>query len=994
MVNLNTKEISGTDFFKSLGACLEASAGSTLVLTANSRQKRFLNTRLHRKLKNTSKACFPIESFATWSTNAYLDLQDLAVTGFNRKMTQPAEESLLWHEAAKVAAEEWRDDTNLLVSENQLADLCSATANTIEQFEVPLSKLDQFPSSETNTFKTVYAKFQSILENEQLESQNAKYIRLAAHFSGTADDSQHKAYKHVYLYGFAELPPLLERLAHAIGQKICRVVVNLAANSTDVSTNNSTATGPTGFTPDLFAEEDLSIAPSGSVGRGINTESSKPIRVLECASQLDEMQWAAHWSKQCLEQNPNASIGIVVPDLTRVKSRIETIFFKTLEPQAYLAAESQLIPTTFDITAAQALDTTPCVNTALELLEFTNNKIHTERATALLGSEYWGAGASSERLATAAALKTQVATSVRTATVVSDLMYIESLVNEQSQESSQTGDNNATPETGVTSDQLLDSERLITLQKQRPTLGGKRTLHLWLHWYTEFLNIMGWPGTRALGSYDYQNVQAFFDALDKLRAVSLPGTEVLSMRDFQQLLTRWVSKQVFHPEVVNPKIHVLGLMEAAGLSFDNIHIIGLTEDVLPQPPAPDPLLPIALQREFNTPKSSAEREHIYSCALLESVFAASENVSCSYASADDTGTVKLSPLVTALGMSISHISAELTHGDKAKGKNNAQLDNIVDQHVRTASAFTGFELINIGAAPQIPKNTRIPGGAGHLNLHRTNPLYAFFRYRLNADKSYQKGYGFDGGTRGSFFHACVAKVYREYHNISALNELYQQQGRDDVLLSIIETTFTSEQNRREAVPPMIEQYEKNRALQHLVDLLKVDTDRTVNWIITDIEENTEVRIHERNITVQIDRVDTIDDQQFVFDYKTRATKITPLLSFALGDYQLPLYSLTKDAPILGGVGYINIEEHSVSYAGLADIDSGIGGISAPAKIKSAEAPTEWPSLLEHWRVDVHERVQRIVNGEAMYDVGDVEKNNYQTDLSCAVRQEEKEAQRV
>ncbi|KAG1245643.1 hypothetical protein G6F68_014971 [Rhizopus microsporus] len=56
------------------------------------------------------------------------------------------------------------------------------------------------------------------------------------------------------------------------------------------------------------------------------------------------------------------------------------------------------------------------------------------------------------------------------------------------------------------------------------------------------------------------------------------------------------------------RLDVLGLLEAEGGYWDGIWMLGLTDDVLPASPKPNPLLPLAVLRQAKAPRATPERE--------------------------------------------------------------------------------------------------------------------------------------------------------------------------------------------------------------------------------------------------------------------------------------------------------------------------------------------------------------------------------------------------
>jgi hypothetical protein len=95
-------------------------------------------------------------------------------------------------------------------------------------------------------------------------------------------------------------------------------------------------------------------------------------------------------------------------------------------------------------------------------------------------------------------------------------------------------------------------------------------------------------------------------------------------------------------------IQILGGLEAAGLPLDALWVAGLAAERWPPAPRPNPLLPLAWQRERNVPRSTAARELAYAQALTQEwARAAPEVVFSSAEMADDHPRTMSSLVATA-----------------------------------------------------------------------------------------------------------------------------------------------------------------------------------------------------------------------------------------------------------------------------------------------------------------------------------------------------------
>ena len=79
----------------------------------------------------------------------------------------------------------------------------------------------------------------------------------------------------------------------------------------------------------------------------------------------------------------------------------------------------------------------------------------------------------------------------------------------------------------------------------------------------------------------------------------------------------------FQVEDEGAPVQVMGMLEAAGLRFDHLWIMGLHDETLPAPANPNPFLPSALQRQHHLPHSSAARELEFASTMMDRLLGSS-----------------------------------------------------------------------------------------------------------------------------------------------------------------------------------------------------------------------------------------------------------------------------------------------------------------------------------------------------------------------------------
>ena len=74
-------------------------------------------------------------------------------------------------------------------------------------------------------------------------------------------------------------------------------------------------------------------------------------------------------------------------------------------------------------------------------------------------------------------------------------------------------------------------------------------------------------------------------------------------RDAVERLAAIARSTLFQPRAPEAPIHVLGVLESAGLEFDHLWVMGLTDEAWPLPEGAHPFIPIRLQRAAGVPQA-------------------------------------------------------------------------------------------------------------------------------------------------------------------------------------------------------------------------------------------------------------------------------------------------------------------------------------------------------------------------------------------------------
>src|SRR5690606_14692785 len=263
--------------------------------------------------------------------------------------------------------------------------------------------------------------------------------------------------------------------------------------------------------------------------------------------------------------------------------------------------------------------------------------------------------------------------------------------------------------------------RLLTLENDRRAIVGQRSASYWVNLFQQQLQRLGWPGTRRLDSQEYQQVKLWQQLLEDFCA--LDGANFLfDLALALKYLRKLAGTTPFQAQTPDSPIQILGALEGAGLQFSHCWVMGLHHRQWPPIPAPNPLLPITLQRQHNMPHASAERELVFARALTENYRACAAQVVFSSPLSDGDNELRPSALIRDLPL--SPLDDILAHHQSAMQQNYQE---IVHGQM--------LELVHCARGPALsPALPLVRGGSNLFKLQAACPFNAFAQLRLGAKK--------------------------------------------------------------------------------------------------------------------------------------------------------------------------------------------------------------------------------------------------------------------
>lgn len=729
---------------------------------------------------------------------------------------------------------------------------------------------------------------------------------------------------------FQEWAPRYERILQRNGQmdaaQLADRLLPLFANSCICPPQTLVAYGFDGFTPqqDEFLE-GLQATGCTVLLAASPACASRVLRV-PCADAEQEIRRAAAWARMRLEAGCSR-IGIVVPDLAARRSAIVRIFSAVMAPDYALPdAAPGVLP--FNLSLGEPLVAYPLVNAALLLLELAGRDIEFERASRLLCSPFI-AGGEAER-DSRAVLDAELR---RRAEPVITLERLQGMVAEYGSDY------------GSDCPQL--ARRLAALAEfRRNRLFGAHPPSTWAKTISEALTIAGFPGERGLDSSEYQTLKKWHDAVAAFAALD----RVVPRMPYAEALSRLrcvAADTLFQPESPEVPIQILGVLEAGGLTFDGLWVMGLSDNNWPPPPRPNPFLPLALQRAAGLPHSTAAAVLATARRTTAQWCAAAAEVVLSHPLQEDGRELRPSPLI-----------AQTAETDAAIADYPEFRDAIY--------AARGDERLPDDAAPALAGDTVTGAGTALIKDQAACPFRAYAKHRLHAAVPEVPHAGLDAAERGTLVHRVLAQAWTKLRNSDALAAI---SGADLDALLAAAADVAMERIRRERPTTLSGRFaeiEKRRLTGLARAWLEQDRRRGAFAVVA-IEDRRGMAIGGLVLNARLDRVDeTADGRRVVIDYKTGKATAGAMLGERPDEPQLPLYLLTAESGA-AAVAFAQVRAGDMGYVGLARDADLLPGIKAWAESRYRDRHPAWPDVVAAWQADLERIAQQFAAGVATVD---------------------------
>ncbi len=630
-----------------------------------------------------------------------------------------------------------------------------------------------------------------------------------------------------------------------------------------------------------------------------------------------ELNAAARWAVNRLSDDPDARIGIIVPDLAAVRKNVIRIFDEWFHPALATtpAAEPSRV---YNLSLGAPLAEYPMIHGALAGLSLVRGRLTIGEWSCWLRSPFWaGAEAEGSRRALFDARIRRMGEAEISA---SRLMHILS---------SAIKTHAACP---VLADRLAQFYREMSKMPPRQMPSG------WAAAFDRWLRILGWPGDGPLSSEAWQIHGVWQDALAGYAEMD----HVMEKMDAETAVadfSRYLSTITFQPETAEVPVQILGLLEASGVEFDGLWITGMHQENWPAPANPHPFLPIRLQRDLDMPHASPEREYAFARRMTRRLLNAADDIVVSHGAAEGEAELHPSPL-------IHHLPEAGLDADPAPYWGDIR---------RTAS----FEYLSDDTGPALAGSAEVKGGTGLLKAQAACPFSAFAGYRLHAQKLEFPVPGLDARTRGGLVHRALEFLWEKLEDHQGLITRPDKELAEEINAAVDRAVTELGRRLPGIMTPRFAAIEKQRLALLIGQWMALEQQRAP-FTVMHRETAMDCVIDGITLRTRIDRIDRLPDGRIiVIDYKTGDVNINDWLTDRVAEPQVPLYGIMADARV-GAVVFARIQRGRIACLGLADETTLAPGLSTPA----SRHHENLDALLGWWKKKLAALVMEVRDGHA------------------------------
>lgn len=691
----------------------------------------------------------------------------------------------------------------------------------------------------------------------------------------------------------------------------------------------------------------------------------KSTSIVACAHTLEEeIETAAQWVRTALLDNPNQRIGIVMPSLGEMRDRIDAVFRRVLAPSSLdIHAANPRLP--YEFSLGMAMHRMPAARTALTLLEWLGKPLLPEDVSwlavhGMFGSENWDARA---------------------------------LLDKKFRERDfQLGGNVSfsnfqdwLTDSGSSTDRSplrRPLERLAAAAK-RLDLRQRRSYADWREAMEELVSAAEWNLLTATHSAEFQLLRRWNALLNELSSLSAVTGQVSFSAAIERLKSL-ASTMLFTLETSNAPVQILGISEAAGLTFDRIWWMNAQAASWPPRGHAAPFLPWSVQRAAHMPYADPAADAAFADRVTGRVLKSAPKAIVSFALQESDPTTASAHTPTP------QIAISAVVRSALPDVPLIPIRELLPPELGLAPPFEAdaksSPLEVISEEPAIPfQGTRVRSGVTFLKHQAACPFRAFAELRLSAESIEEADTGLSAKAQGIILHQVLQNFWIEVKSQRGLLEITEEHCRK-ILRSHVQYALRKFHDQaNESWQRELLDIEADRIESRLMDWLQVEKHRPDFTVVETEASLQQVSLGGVELRCRIDRIDQVEQGMVLLDYKTGRVDSKACDGDRPDEPQLPAYAVLRhdaagDETPLAGIAFAGLHPRKVeltvvgSVAGVFPVNPGVRNNS-----RAAMSPEGMQQLQNEWRTTLTRLAEDFVAGVVVVDP----KNGRKTCSTCS-----------
>ena len=657
---------------------------------------------------------------------------------------------------------------------------------------------------------------------------------------------------------------------------------------------------------------------------------SKKIGRMGFITSNDEIKQAAIWARTRLEENPRASIGIVVPDLANYRSAILRIFNSVMYPDAHSllpGTTRRVVP--FNLSLGLPLSSYPLIDSALICLDLLQAEIPFSRVSQLLHSPFI-AGAESEKMPRALLDAKLRRFSEPTITLDRFIGLIQQI------------------DDGISCPLLFQClNKLTAFCKAKRLNSGCYVIFAQI--IAELLQLLGFPGERCLNSDEYQTYQKWQSLLVDFASLDHVKSEACFYEAVSHL-KQITHDTLFQPESPSLPIQILGVLEANLITFDHLWVMGLSDEQWPLNADPNPFIPLELQANTAFPFGSSLQAFAYSKKLTQRWFLSADEVILSYPeNSNDAHALLPSPLIHSIAKVAVELPSWKSHDERIA--QSCTLEMIEDHQT--------FPLpLEILKQP-------IAGGTAVIKDYAACAIRALIKHRLKVRRLETPHNGLNAMERGILTHDALAYLWKQLASKTKLDTLSGTNLEEILSNSANNALSNLQSDKRTRFSQSFYEIELQRLTNVLSNWLDTERKRS-DFTVAAIEQKELIQVGNLILNVRIDRIDVLENgQSIIIDYKTNRQSIQTLIGDCPDEPQLPLYLVMANShQQTAGIAFAIVKAGEFGFIGILQDSDLLPDVKAYSQLTGCKHFGSWRELIATWRQQLIALAEGFSSGDA------------------------------